>query len=91
MSWWGAPRLALGAAGIGGLALDHSLPSLLNWHPPSFGQQPRYPAHWYQGSPTPTPSQLSCCRYSRGGLMESAFYMQLANALLPPLGEWSNG
>lgn len=25
--------------------------------------------------------------YSRGGLMESAFYMQLASALLPPLGE----
>ena len=26
-------------------------------------------------------------RYSRGGLLESAFYMQVANALLPPLGE----
>lgn len=30
-------------------------------------------------------------RYSRGGLLESAFYMQVANALLPPLGESGRG
>ena len=33
------------------------------------------------------PCTVLYCRYSRGGLMESAFYMQVANALLPPLGE----
>lgn len=31
------------------------------------------------------PACLPAPRYSRGGLMESAFYMQLATALLPPL------
>jgi hypothetical protein len=40
---------------------------------------PLAPTFWFTSFPPP--------RYSRGGLLESAFYMQVANALLPPLGE----
>ena len=31
-----------------------------------------------------------CCRYTRGGLIEQAFYIQIANAILPEVTDLLN-
>lgn len=33
---------------------------------------------------------ISCCRYTRGGLIEQAFYIQIANAILPEVTDLLN-
>lgn len=34
--------------------------------------------------------QRMCCRYTRGGLIEQAFYIQIANAILPEVTDLLN-
>ena len=41
-------------------------------------------------SESTTVKQGMCCRYTRGGLIEQAFYIQIANAILPEVTDLLN-